>query len=741
MKSNSLRRRVALIFLLSTVALLAWIGGLSAHDGRAINLFQSPINPTPSIPAPQPTRGPSPTVTPTPSPESQIALSYIATRERIPVERLLSVNAHRREYGILGKAFWYVKALDRESGHFYTALVDVSDGSPTDLEKVERAQRQALEARYGKLEPQLYERLQPMGQDETVNVAVWFTPIDRRALLAQLQAKHPDVPAEPLERPWHEVNDPARADQIRADYYQLMQEAHLGKQAGLAQSLWARGYEVRLHKGVPSLVARLPKRVILETARRGDVSRLYLIEGELAPLLESAIPTARGNVVWQRGFEGTGKRIAVVEPFVVPLGHPSMNVIAVRTVVPPLFHTAGVASAAASHHSTYKGMAPQAEIISAGVNGSGNNWGDVDDAILWAYDNYGVRIMNASFTSDTGERSDDMQWIDRVFDYYARYYQITMIAAAGNQRYGNHIGSPAKGYNVIAVGGTDDKNNAAWGDDVIWWNAALQRGSAWKNPKRDDGVYGDREKPEVVAAAKDLTLLNENNQTYTDSGTSYSAPQVAGLAALMAHRNPDLYDEPQAMRAIIMASAVHNIDGPTGIPTGQDLKDGAGAIDAASADTVAVTGYSDTLQYPYPACEAPCWWSNWIHNNLPSTPSAHFPPGTYRWYYFRASRGERIRVALAWDSNPAGSGSNYYEDPLETDLDLDVYDPDWQRVGNGISASNDNNYELVDFVAAKTGQYAIGVYKKSGVTELNNHLGLAWVKVVPQVYVPLLLSD
>ncbi|PKO22268.1 MAG: hypothetical protein CVU38_10355 [Chloroflexi bacterium HGW-Chloroflexi-1] len=99
-----------------------------------------------------------------------------------------------------------------------------------------------------------------------------------------------------------------------------------------------------------------------------------------------------------------------------------------------------------------------------------------------------------------------------------------------------------------------------------------------------------------------------------------------------------------------------------------------------------------------------------------------------------------MRIALTWDSNPAGSGSNYYEDPLETDLDLDVYDPDGQRVGNGISASNDNSYELVDFVAPKTGQYAIGVYKKSGVTELLNWLGLAWVKV-PQMYLPLILSD
>lgn len=563
------------------------------------------------------------------------------------MERLLPVNQHRREYGALNKAFWYVKALDEESRHFYTAMVDLSDQRPVELAKVEQAQRAALEAKYGKLEPQLYDLLQTKGPDDEVNIAVWFTPIDRQAILVELRARYPQVSLLVPERPWHDVKDEVLAERIRADYQQLMEQAHLAKQETLAQALRGRGYQVRLHRGVPSLVARLPKHVILESAQRADVAQLYLIEGKLEPLLDSAIPTARGNTVWNRGLQGTGQRIAIVEPDTLPASHPSINVIAVRTVVPVYYHASGVASAAASHHATYKGMAPQAEIVSAGVNGQVDSWDDVDDAILWAYNNYGVRIMNASFSSQTGQQSDDMQWIDRVFDYYARYYDITMIAAAGNQLYGNHIGSPAKGYNVIAVGGTDDKNNSAWGDDVI---ASF---SAWKNPKRADGAYGDREKPEVVAAANDLTLLNEYNQTYLGSGTSYSAPQVAGLAALLAHRNADLYDEPEAMRAIIMASAIHNTEGPSNIPTGQDLRDGAGAIDAAIADDIAALGYSDAWQYPYPACNVPCWWFNYIYNALPGYPS-HFPPGTYRYYYFQASRGERIRVALTWDSNPAG---------------------------------------------------------------------------------------
>jgi hypothetical protein len=724
MKDNSKSLRTPLVFLI-IAAFVTWAGSATWGSEQSSGILQAyPVGtvtptPPPFTPGPQPTLIPSPTPTPTPPPETRIALDYIATREGIPVERLFPVNQHQREYGALGKTFWYVKALDRESHHIYTAMVDLSDQSPVELEDIERAQREALEAKYGKQEPQLYELLQTKAPHDEVNVAVWFTPIDLQALLAELSARYPQVSLEALERPWHDVKDQALADRIRADYLQLMEEAHLAKQDALAQSLRVRAYEVKLHRGIPSLVARLPKRVILEIMQRDDVTRLYLIEGELVPLLDSAIPTARGNVVWRRGVEGAGQRVAILEPDTLPLYHPSICVLAVRNLS-PLYHAAGVASAVASHHSTYKGMAPGACILSAGVDGQADQWDDVDDAILWAYERY-ARIMNASFTSETGEKSDNMQWIDRVFDYYARYYNITMIASAGNQEQGNHIGSPAKGYNVIAVGGTDDKNNSAWGDDEMWQN------SAWNNPKRDDGTYGDREKPEVVGAAKDLTLLDENNQPYVDSGTSYSAPQVAGLAALLADRNADLADEPEAMRAIIMASAVHNIEGPSGIPTGQDLKDGAGAIDAAAADTIAATGYSDVWQYPYPACESPCWWSNYVYNNNPGHPS-HFPPGTYRWYYFKASTGERIRVALAWVSNPAGPESNYWEDPLETDLDLLIYDPDWDIVQNGLSLSSDNSYELVDFIAPKTGEYKIGVYKKPSTTESLNHIGIAWTK-------------
>jgi hypothetical protein len=660
-----------------------------------------------------------------------LMLEYIATREGVSEKDLYVINQHQMAYSELNRTFVYMKVLDVQTHKIYEAVMDLKNDQFVDIEAIEKENADRVYKKYGKLEPQLFNSLQTKTSREKVNVAIWFSSdIQKSNALEQLRTNYAQVPQNAVERPWLMVRNTELTETVREDYFRLIKRINLAQQETVGQWLNQQGYQVTYHPGIPSLTAKLPKNMILQIAERPEVERIYLMDDSLVPLLNFAIPSTRANAVWDMGFRGAGVRVAVLEADTIPLGHSSINVIAVRNPN-PYYHASGVASAIGSHALLFPGMAPDAEIVSAGISGSGDNWGDVDDAILWAHDNYNVHIMNASFTSYTGERSDDMQWIDRVFDYYARYYQITMIAAAGNQSQGNHIGSPAKGYNVLAVGGTDDRRTVAWDDRMATF-------SSWKNPKRSNGSYGDREKPEVVASAYNLTLINESNQTYPGSGTSYSAPQVAGLAALLAQMNPALYESPEAMRAIIMATAWNNIEGPSGIPTGQDLKDGAGAIDASSAAITAVTGYADVYQYPYSSCQSPCWWSNYVYNSSPD-PQTNFPVGAYRYYKFNVTKGERIRVALAWVSDPTGAGGNYGLDPLSTDLDLVIFDPNGSGpVPNGYSASHDNSYELVDFIAEKTGVYNVGVYKRSS-SELINWIGLAWTRM-HQVYLPRIIG-
>ncbi len=309
-----------------------------------------------------------------------------------------------------------------------------------------------------------------------------------------------------------------------------------------------------------------------------------------------------------------------------------------------------------------------------------------------------------------------MHYIDRFYDYVIRHDFRAMVKSAGNNvapcYY--HISSPGKAYGVITVGGYNDRGNDQWGDD------SMDTDSAYVNPKTDGGIYSDREKPEVVAPDINITTIGLNSTPVTGSGTSYAAPQVAAVIALMIGRSADLRVWPEASKAILMASAVHNIDGPT-IPQrldGYDDKDGAGAVDAALADTIA-SHVADDAEI----CSGPCWWKHTLDISAGMTMTRSF----------QVQRGQRVRAAIVWHSNPA---SDYSSDPLSTDLDLRVYK------GTGLVASSlfvDNGYEIVDFIASEPGTYRLEVKRETG-TEMDNFVGIAWTPV-PDVNLPMTLRN
>jgi hypothetical protein len=394
-------------------------------------------------------------------------------------------------------------------------------------------------------------------------------------------------------------------------------------------------------------------------------------------------------------------------------------------------HATLVASAAASNNASYKGMAPGARILSAGMS-EATQQGAVD-ALEWAiFSPQSADIVNMSygFICNSSRNLTNVDW---AFDYYARTYNKLIVKSAGNNRacsFGteNIITSPGRGWNVFTVGSYSDEETADWSDDRM----AYREVSNHVNP-----TPGVREKPEVVAPGDFLTGIGLNGDLTTFRGTSFAAPQVAGLAALLIHRNPSLRSWPEALRAIIMATATNNIEGPTGIPTGSELKDGAGGINADLADTTA-TIKGQTPPTISTACAGPCWWAEGI------TPSS-FDSASFRSYYFNAQAGDRIRVAIAWWSNAFCGGTfastsvitavpidDCIQDELSTDLDLQIHTPSGALLTGGYSASFDNNYELVppdgELILPQTGTYQIKV-KARFKSASDNNLGVAWTKL------------
>jgi hypothetical protein len=123
------------------------------------------------------------------------------------------------------------------------------------------------------------------------------------------------------------------------------------------------------------------------------------------------------------------------------------------------------------------------------------------------------------------------------------------------------------------------------------------------------------------------------------------------------------------------------------------------------------------------------YWTNLI---------AHAGDGTFGGYRLGAMQrgdrviqsisvrgGDRLRVALAWNSHTAGAGNLSKTDVLRTDLDLRVIAPDGSDAG---SFTIDNAYEFVEVEMPSTGMATIEVQQTrfDGTSET---YGLAWAKV------------
>jgi len=289
--------------------------------------------------------------------------------------------------------------------------------------------------------------------------------------------------------------------------------------------------------------------------------------------------------------------------------------------------------------------------------------------------------------------------------------------------------SPGKAWNVINGGGYDDNNSPEWNDDTMW------SGSSFLNPPAGD-IHNDREKPEVVAPAVGIWSYLNGSLSLSGNGTSLAAPQVAGLSALLQNRDSELSacQSPRKPSSWLLqhitSSTIYNSQ-VSGYAY-EDLKDGAGGINADLADQVAQTKGYDPAD-----CYSSCWWAERFTDS-------DFSDYSEKYYTFHVSEPSLIRVAIAWWANVDTPNSYYSSSWLATDLDLRINDPDGQPVDQAASLSWDNNYEIGEFFARQTGQYTIRIYKSpvsGAINESVNDLGTALVMIpMPNsAYLPLVI--
>lgn len=229
----------------------------------------------------------------------------------------------------------------------------------------------------------------------------------------------------------------------------------------------------------------------------------------------------------------------------------------------------GIAGVAGGNNS------PGACILPFGVSSS--QYGDpyiegnyIDDAIILAVNN-GAKIINMSFgfSLNSNEYYPDM---DAAINY-AYNHGVTLIAASGNEN--GDVYYPAAHPNVIAIGGLKQ---------------TLQR-----HPESNYGLGLD-----LCAPGENICSIAANEGAQTRSRTSFAAPQVTGVVALMLSVNPSL--TPSQIREILCSTCkklpnyTYN-NGGWNEEVGYGLLNAYNAVIAANSTISGETVICDTATY------------------------------------------------------------------------------------------------------------------------------------------------
>ena len=183
---------------------------------------------------------------------------------------------------------------------------------------------------------------------------------------------------------------------------------------------------------------------------------------------------------------------------------------------------------------------------------------------------------------------------------------------------------------------------------------------------------------------------------------------VAALGADLIQAKTTLSDKPEASTAIIMATALHNIEGDATL----SRVDGVGAINGSAA---LVSAERD----------------HWRDVGIDST--TVFPLQ----YTQHAYRGERVRFVIRWLSNPDGA---YTNDPLPADLDLRAYRADGTTLITSSTSAIDN-FEIVDFIAPASEVYNFRVSLYGAWSGNNTWLGVGWWRGIYRILPDVAYSD
>ncbi len=581
-----------------------------------------------------------------------------------------------------GLVLFVASAADPEGQHKVVIALD-AEGRCFDLEAARAADRSLARTRRGKLSRALHEQMTSHPEGERLDVVAWipapdlFALRDARIELIDGLAAEGRLTAELCEFHQREL-----AREVLERIRPLTTDAAERLEAlGLEVSGWA--------EDAPMVYLRA------DAAELAGIQESPLVDsldwaGELyTPRQDVAFQTIGANFSHfpsppYAPIKGYGAKVAIVEGPAPCKTNPWLQVAASR--VPfngESAHTTGVASCVKSKLATVPGIAPEATLIAAD---GAVSLASTQGAISWVV-TQGAQVLNLSMGATYP--SSTVGTLDRYLDFVARNNCKTVVSAVSNSgTYSQpYVGTPGSGYNQIAVGYFDDRNTSNESDDSI------APKSGWLNPS--SGV----DSPQLVAPGHNITMLS-HSYLQTASGTSFAAGLVSGTAALTISGRPELGMKPEGVRALLMASAWHNLESS---PTLSSM-DGAGGVEAGFA--------TDALKH---------WKYGDVFTGV-LTKSSFDASGMYTVGKFSAIQTNLskpdYRVCLAFNSTPT---ADYSQNPLLADLDLFVYDPNGNLVAWSLSSLNP--FEVVQFTVGSFGEHTVKI-KKYGFAGSSERFGV-----------------
>jgi subtilisin family serine protease len=268
---------------------------------------------------------------------------------------------------------------------------------------------------------------------------------------------------------------------------------------------------------------------------------------------------------WQAGYTGQGMTVALIDSG-VDVTHPDLaGKVTAQVDFSPVAdggaptstdvhdlqgHGTGVASimagTGAASDGRYRGVAPDAAIVSAKVG----DWDVAESSVIaameWAAGTEHAKVVNMSLGFPDAPGNDP---VETALNDLTQQDGTLFVVAAGNS--GNDGDNPTNDYEVTSPGTADDALTVGAVDHDDQVAAFSSRG-----PRLGD----DAIKPDITAPGVDVTVARSVDATFpgsgpyaTEWGTSEAAPHAAAAAILLKQAHPDW--TPAALKAALMGTA------------------------------------------------------------------------------------------------------------------------------------------------------------------------------------------